>query len=642
MKYFKFISLLLVFLSGYAFADSNSAMTLLSPNKSLALSINLNSGQVYYDLSRKDEQLIKHAKLGFKNINNWQLESIARDSKKETWQPVWGKRSDVENNYNELVVKLKRAKKYDFNNLHIALRLFDDGLAFRYIVNPDDQNSQQLKLPNEISEFNFTKNWQTWTYAIEKQPIGPKLLSEVNGLRKYPMMLRSENNQYMAITEAKLRDIGWMELFSKRASKKVRVNLVRQQIKTPFEMPWRVLLVTDNAGDLIDSDLIANLNARADKEEYSWVKPGVSFWDWRAWGHKTDDFTYDLQLPSWKRFIDLAQEQGVPYLVIDADWYGPEFSADSDPFTGGKSAQVQAAIKYGQERGVGLVLYLNHVAAKKYGIAKILHEYSKWGAAGVKYGFMRIKDKAEKVKWTHNIVKMAGDAKLLIFFHDNPIPPTGEEVTWPHFISREFNHAQSDGKRASLPSVFPGQAFVNMITGPLDMNNGLFDLNNSKQQRPRIFQEVYSTIVSEAARNLIVYSGLTIVPDSADAYRKHPILFDFIAAQKMPWLESKTLSGDIDSYISMMRQTQEGFLVATVNNETSRELTLKLDFLTKGVKYKAVIAEDTADTHYLTGRENYQTSEQVVSAGDIIIAKLAPGGGQTIQLTPIIDSLTRL
>lgn len=628
------IFVVLVLMPACSFAAHYETRGIMSPDKSVELKVKVSDGLLSYRVFVDGQVRIETSRLGISKAGGWSVKGVRQFSKNETWAPVWGKREEIRNSFSGLAIKLER-EHAAIKSMEMIFRVYDDGVAFRYLINPDDSQPRTVELKGELTEFAFAGDHESWTYRAERQPDGPHRLSELRGKRNYPLVVRTASRRYMGLTEAALDGMGWMTLSSEKGSSIVNVSFPETRVQTPFTMPWRVLMLGQSAGDLIDSDLVSNLNEKASQSDYSWVKPGVSFWDWRAMGHRVKDFTYDQSFASWKRFIDLAAQEGVPYLTIDANWYGPEFSEKADPFVGGKSDQVRQAIDYGKSRGVGLVLYLNHVAAKRYGIGEILKAYSKWGAVGVKYGFMHIKDAAEKVKWTHKIVKLAGQEKLLIFFHDDPIPPTGEEVRWPHFIAREFNHAQSDAKRTSPPSALVSQAFVNMVAGPLDMNNGMFDLEKSYAERPKMFAELYSTVVSEAARTLIIYSGLTILPDTADSYRNHPRLMDFMASQTMPWKQSKTLGGDPDTYISMMRDTGEHYLVATVNNEEARTVQVELEFLEPDQKYRASIAEDTPETHYVKNRESYTVREQVVSRDDVIVANLKPGGGQTIKLTPI-------
>lgn len=210
-------------------------------------------------------------------------------------------------------------------------------------------------------------------------------------------------------------------------------------------------------------------------------------WDWRAWGAKTaDGFTYGLDVESWKRMVDFSAKHGLGYLLLDAGWYGLEFDPNEDPTTTRqhliiqphpdksklvrKSApddwanpiDVPALIKYAKQKGVGIILYLNDVAQQKHDLDKTLATYQNWGAAGIKYGFTKTGGQ-DKVLKTRKIVELCARHRLLCDFHDGPIAPSGEDRTFPNYITREFCHSQSDALRTFSPSNFCTTVFVNML-----------------------------------------------------------------------------------------------------------------------------------------------------------------------------------
>jgi alpha-glucosidase len=204
--------------------------------------------------------------------------------------------------------------------------------------------------------------------------------------------------------------------------------------------------------------------------------------------------------------------------------------------------------------------------------------------------------------------------------------------TWPNAVTREFCHSQLDAHRVFQPKTFVTTVFVNMLSGPLDMCNGLADLT----QAGRVDQPspVPSTLAGEAARTLIVFSGATIIPDIPENYRKHPELLQFIASEKMPWRESKTLSGEIGQYIVMARQAADGtWLVGAASNEDPRELDIPLTFLGSG-RHEALVIQDGDDSDYRTHRESYKAAKQTVTRNDKVRVKLAPGGGCAIRILP--------
>jgi alpha-glucosidase len=548
----------------------------------------------------------------------------------DTWTPVWGKRSRVTNKFNELSLTIALEGR-SHRHMKVVFRAYDEGVAFRYILGLEEKAPQELTVIKDLSTINFPDPAsQVWSYVVERRPKGPETLSEISGIRKYPIVVKTTGGYWLSITEAYLHDFDNFDLSFTKNTTVAAVHIDQCRLAPPFSTPWRVIMISDNPKQFLDSDLLVNLSPPPDGD-FSWVKPGLSLWDWRACGHKTKDgFTYARDIESWKRFIDFAAEYDIPYFLLAANWYGPEHSTLSDPFKGGKATQVKQLLEYGKERGVGVILYLNDRASVNFSIEEITKAYSDWGAAGIKYGFMRGGNQG-KVRKTERLVRACARNKLVINFHDGPIPPTGHERTSPNWSTSEYVHAQSDAKRTHSPSDFIHLVYVNNIAGPIDGNHGMFDHENSVAQRPKMFKELYSTIVAEAARTLILYSGLTVIPDSPDSYKEHPELFRFIAAQKQPWKQSATIAGEFGNWITTMRQAQDGtYLIATATDESSRSVDITLDFLEPGKRYRATIFEDAKDAHYKNNRSAYGSKQQEVTCKDTIEAYLAPGGGHCV------------
>jgi alpha-glucosidase len=386
-------------------------------------------------------------------------------------------------------------------------------------------------------------------------------------------------------------------------------------------------------GDLIDSHLLELLNPDPEPgSDFSWVKPGLALWDWRINGAEVNGFKYQMSLPSWKRMVDFAAVNKIPSLVLDANWYGAEFNKDSDPLKGGKAADVNELIKYGKEKGVGIWLYLNDVGGQAYPIAATIKQYGDWGAVGVKYGFMQGSFEEKNIK-TMLITKLCAQHHLMVDFHDGPVHPYGQMRTWPNAVTREYCQSQLDGHKVFQPKTFVTSVFVNMIAGPLDMGNGVVDM--TQKGRVDNSSPVPSTIVAEAARTLITFSGAAIIPDIPEYYNKYPEILKFITAQKMPWLESKTLSGQIGEYIVMARKASTGnWLIAAATNESARILRIPLSFVERG-NYKALIIKDGKDASYLVNKEKYAVETTTVTRDQFIDVELAPGGGACVLLEKI-------
>ena len=203
--------------------------------------------------------------------------------------------------------------------------------------------------------------------------------------------------------------------------------------------------------------------------------------------------------------------------------------------------------------------------------------------------------------------------------------------TWPNAVTREYCKAQLDGRQIFQPKTFVTSAFVNMVAGPIDQNNGFLELHQGRTTRKDNNQEVPSTVTGEIARTLITWSGATVIPDIPEYYKKYPSLLEFLSAEKQPWQESITLAGEIGEYIVMARQNKDGeWLIGAATNEDEREIEIPLSFLGKG-KFTATVNTDADDTHYRTNRETYQTVSGIsVTRKSTIKIRLAPGGGACI------------
>lgn len=615
--------------------QSSAGFRVVSPDEALEVSVSKDSSGLYvYSFAAQGEELIASSRIGFEGKHqgmipgaDWSVSSSV-SCYDGVWKPVWGKRREVKDQYNELILSFKAPDgQQGINQIQVVFRVYNDGVAFRYMIPQEAEPSEEVV--GESTQYNFAGDYTAWFYNGEFHNLGPDKLSEVEGERQPVMTIQAGEHQFMALHEADLKTGEPLLLSSLKGEQTFNVASKPAQLEPGYVSAWRVVLHGKTPGEMVDSHLLELLNPEP-AGDFSWVKPGVAVWDWRINGAITDGFTYTMTYPSWVRMVDFASEQGFKYLVLDANWYGPEFDDESDPLSGGKVNDVKRILEYGKEKGVGIWLYLNDVGGRQYPIEETLKQYSEWGAAGVKYGFMNGTPE-EKNIWTQQITRLCAENKLLVDFHDGPVHPYGQMRTWPNAITREYCQAQLDAHRVFEPKTFVTAVFVNMLAGPLDMNNGMFDLRQGNTTRVDENKPVPSTVVSEAARTLITFSGVTIIPDIPEMYRKYPELLAFLSAQQMPWVESKTLMGKIGEYIVMMRETETEYLVAAVTNEEARTLSIPLDFLPEGF-YTIQLMLDGEDAHYLTNRETYQVKTQEVKSGDSIQVKLAPGGGACMRI----------
>jgi len=604
-------------LSNASFAKSLGKLAeLKSPDGKLKVLFTADAdGAVRYSLIADGKILLLPSHIGL-NVSKSPVFKL-KESKlvKKKWRPVWGKRSIVPDDYREITIV---SRLYT-----IRARAYNDGIAFRY----EDGESE-----SELTEFNFAGNYNAWYYNGEDHNIGPEKLRDAKGIRRPVVTIKAFDNQYMAIHEADLESGEPLLLQPVEGSASFLVSSKRAKA-------WRVIMYGRTPGDLVDSHLLELLNPDPEPGyDFSWVKPGVALWDWRINGAEVNGFKYEMSLPSWKRMVDFAAVNKIPSMVLDANWYGAEFNKNSDPLKGGKAADVNELIKYGKEKGVGIWLYLNDVGGNAYPLAATIKQYGDWGAVGIKYGFMQGSFEEKNFK-TKLITKLGAQNHLMVDFHDNPVHPYGQMRTWPNAVTREYCQAQLDGDKVFQPKTFVTSVFVNMVAGPLDMGNGVFDM--TQKGRVDNGNPVPSTIVAEAARTLITFSGATIIPDIPEYYNKYPEILKFIASEKMPWVESKTLSGQIGEYIVMARKASTGdWLIGAATNESARVLRIPLSFAEPG-NYKALIIKDGKDASYLINKEKYTAKTIIVTSKQFIDVELTPGGGACVLLEKVNHNFER-
>ena len=600
-----------------------------SPDKKICFSVKVGSmNSLMYKVSVNGKDIIDWSAMGYTYDPQYscQVVDIVDAPKvyksKDVWNPVWGKRSQVKDVFNFWSVNIPTAS---IGFMGLDVRVYNDGVAFRMSALENNMY--------EYTDFSFAADYTAWYYNGERHNIGPEKLSDANGERLPLMTIKAADDLYLALHEANLSPDGWpMRLRSEAGS--TRMSVIPEKIsdfKGEYVGAWRVLMVGKTPGDLVDSHLLELLNPEP-WGDYSWVRPGVYLWDWRIDGAVWEGYHYGMNYDSWTRMIDFAANQGFQGLVLDANWYGPEFEKDSDPTKGDKARDVQRIIQYGNNKGVGVWLYLNDVAGTNYPIEETLAQYEEWGATGVKYGFMN-GNPQQKNRKTQEITALCAKHHLMVDYHDYPVHPFGQMRTYPNAVTREYCKAQLDGRQIFQPKTFVTSTFVNMVAGPIDQNNGFLELHQGRTTRKDNNQEVPSTVTGEIARTLITWSGATVIPDIPEYYYKYPALLEFLSAEKQPWQESITLAGEIGEYIVMARQNKDGdWLIGAATNEDGRTLSVPLNFLKKG-KYTATVSTDADDTHYRTNRETYRTEDpQVVNRKSVLELKLAPGGGACVLI----------
>ena len=632
---------ILLFASIISCSNPNT-FKLQSPNKQVEIAISNQNNASSFTAVFADDTLFKQSALGLLvNAADFTQEVSITDFSKslydESWETVNGKFLTIRNHYNEYKMKVSKTGNQQ-HFYEIVFRLYDKGFAYRYNF-PNDAVIDSILIDKELTELSFKNDYTYWAYNEERHNLGPIVRSERNIQRVgIPMVIQFAENRFIAIHEAEITDFAPFSVNATSENQSLQFNTSYSVRNESFKTAWRTFMLGDKVGDLVESNLLVNLNEPCKIEDPSWIKPGKTMWDWRVWGYKAPDgFEYGLNTESHKRMIDFASENNVQYLLIDADWYGPEFSETSDPTSSKGAINIEEDMAYAKSKNVGVFLYLNDVGAKSFGLERVLKQFSDWGAAGVKYGFMQGTEE-EKVKHTRKVVELCAKYKLMVEFHDGPIPPNGDRRTYPNMIAKEFGHAQADAMRSHYPETSVNQVLINQVAGPLDLTNGWFDLSNAHlEKRPKVFREIPGTVVAEVAKLITIYTGLAVLSDSPEEYLEKNDLFDCIRKMPPQFDSYKILDAKLDEFVSVARKAGNNWFIGSLTNRDARSLVIDLSFLPADKKYKATLYEDTEETHFMDNKESYTIRTQDIISTSKLTVKLAPGGGNAIYLEEITE-----
>lgn len=632
IKHYFLILVLLVIINACDKKETNFLVN--SPNGKVAVQLINENGTIKYRLLNNDKELIGTSEISLLEGVVAEIKSSKIISENKTWKPVWGQFSKIKNEYNELFVDLSLEE----TNAKLYVRAYDKGIAFRYEIEGFKENTQA----NFYCEYNLNTTNVLYSPNGERPPSGPLSIEKLSKEKKQPrlmtpLVVKDSEKSYLSLLESDLYvapEFGTIK-FQVLKDKNTLVATNKTKLKgTKVTTPWRIILIEENIGDLVTNTVPLNLATPNQIEDTSWIQPGKSLWDWRVHDYKTEDgFVYGIDTESYTRFIDFAAEKGIEYFLIDAHWFTKVTKGN---FIITKKLDLEKVATYAKNKEVKLILYYDRHKGD-YGDEELFSYFKSLGMSGIKYGFM-----GNNVSFTSNAIQQSANNQLLIDFHDSPVPFTGIERTFPNAITREYCHAQQDSRKAFTPETFIKMALINAIQGPLDMNNGNFDLiginKGDRLKGPKKKNTYFSTVVSEAARTLVIFSGLVCLPDAPEAYEKKADLFEFI--QKMPvgkWDESKVLSSKIDDHISTARRFGEEWFIGSVASTKGTNIEVNLDFLKDGQEYEVTFYEDTENTHGINNPEAYQIKKEIVKKGTIVNANMAPGGGHCMWIKPVLN-----
>ncbi|MFC2126518.1 glycoside hydrolase family 97 protein [Bacteroidota bacterium] len=626
-----------------------------SPDEKIQVQVSLDE-MITYSVLYNGNVIIKPSSLGLQFsqaqfLGKYMQEiTVRRSAIHDTWKPVTGKHAEVLNQCNELILQLKE-ERYPSRDLTLIFRAYNDGIAFRYFLPetlmkmiPTYEDRDHIILMDEVSNFNFAGDHTCWAANYElfaghqEAEFNEMSLSKINpdDVIGLPLLTRMNDDLYLAITEADLTDWAGMYLgTSKQFVEGDPVQLTAKlsplteengvvRVKPGSFSPWRVIMIGNNPGDLIESNIVYNLNDPCAIKDPSWIQPGISAWDhWWSGEVKMDTETL-------KKYIQLATDMGWDYMLIDWHWYGPPFTSggefkavpDADILTVNPQVNMAEIRDFAERKDVKLLLWLQWEHVEKQ-MDEAFALYESWGIHGVKIDFMA-RDDQYMVNWYHKVVKKAAEHKLLVNFH-GAYKPTGWSRTYPNLITREgvLGNEYSKWSSRITPEHNCTLPFTRMLAGHMDFTPGGFLNKSMGEFRCGAPAQVMSTRCHQLAMFVVYYSPLTVACDHPDNYKDQPGI-NFLKEVPTTWDDTRVLDGKVGEYIAIARKKGDRWYIGVMTNSEGRKLDLKLNFLDEG-KHTLKYFKDAEDSDKIATNLDYGSMK--VKAGEILDINMAPGGG---------------
>ena len=691
--------LLVLFMSSAAMAES-----ITSPNGQLQLNFSVNSqGEPVYELFYKGKAVIKPSKLGLelKNypglMNGFTLADTQTSTFDETWEPVWGEVKQIRNHYNEMAVTLDQ--KAQDRNIIIRFRLFDDGLGFRYEF-PLQKNLNYFVIKEERTQFAMTGDhkafWIPGDYDTQEYDFTESKLSEIRGLMKSAitgnasqtqfsptgvqtsLQMKTADGLYINLHEAALVDYSCMHLNLDDKNLIFESWLTPDAVgdkgymQAPCKSPWRTVIVSDDARDILASKLTLNLNEPCAYEDVSWIKPvkyvGV-WWEMIAgkstWAY-TDDLPsvklgetdYSKTKPNGrhgannenvKRYIDFAAAHGFDQVLVEGwnegweDWFGHSKDYVFDFVTPYPDFDVKMLNAYAKSKGVKLMMHhetSSSVRNYERHMDKAYRFMVDNGYNAVKSGYVgNIIPRGEHHygQWMNNhylyAVKKAADYKIMVNAHE-ATRPTGMCRTYPNLIGNESargtEYEAFGGSKPFHTTLLP---FNRLIGGPMDYTPGIFDTKlDFMGDLPH--GQVQTTLAKQLALYVTLYSPLQMAADLVENYEKHMDAFQFIKDVAVDWDDSEYIEAEPGDYITVARKAKgtDNWFVGGITDENARTAGFTLDFLTPGKQYVATLYADGKDADYKENPTSYQIKKGIVTNKTKISVWEARSGGFALSL----------
>lgn len=628
MKSFSLFISLMFFISLFSFAD-NVVKQIFSPDKKLVFSLNVNDkGALTYFIKYNNESIVLPSSLGVSGWNNnFVIENVIFSEKDTVWKPVYGERNQIRDNYDRLIFCLLKNND-PRQEMQLEVRAYNEGIAFRYVFPEHQEGGRDISISSDLTEFTMPGGTEAWFTPRAQAKYSRLPLQDWPGESERPLVLQLPDGLFCCLAEAEMVDFSRTKfiLHPNKLNTICCSMYDKVDLTTPFSTPWRVIMVAESPGQLIENnDLILNLNPPCQIMNTSWIKPGKVMRE------------VTLSSKGAKDLVDFAVKRNLQYIHFDAGWYGYEYIVASDartvsvdPRRNPKSdLNLQEAIHYANGKGIGVILYVNQRALYRQ-LDEILPLYKKWGVRGIKFGFVHV-GSHRWTTWMHDAVRKCAEYNLLIDIHDE-YRPTGFSRTWPNLMTQEGILGNEEMPDANHNTILP---FTRFIAGAADYTICYYHRPEFKKslRNTQFPRSLKTTSAHQLALSVIYYSPLQYMYwyDKPSDSQDEPEL-EFFDAISTVWDDTKVLHGEIGEYITIARRKDKDWFLGTITNNNARELKIALGFLPKGKNYEAVIYSDDQNVN---SRTKVGIKRIRVDAESVINVSLVASGGQAVWLKPL-------
>lgn len=680
-----------------------------SPNGIVSIDFQLKNGIPTYKVDYKGKPVIKESRLGLelrdgKNLmDGFEQLNATTSTFDETWQPVWGEVKEIRNHYNELLAELKQPSTDRYMN--IRFRVYDDGVGFRYEF-PQQKNLVYFVIKEEHSQFAMTGDHTAWwipgDYDTQEYDYTESKLSEIHSLLpnavtsnasqtvfsptgvQTSLQMKTDEGLYINLHEAALVDYSCMHLNLDDKNLVFESWLTpdadgfKGRLQAPCHSPWRTVMVSDDARDILSSHLILNLNEPCKIEDTSWIKPvkymGV-WWEMIA-GGKPWSYTNDIpsvklgetdyrkvksngnhpaNTRNVKKYIDFAAKHGFDQLLVEGwnvgweDWFGNQKDYVFDFVTPYPDFDIEQLNRYAHDKGIRLMMHHETSGSSRNYERHLEQAYqlmNKYGYTAVKSGYVgNILPYGEHHygQWMNNhylyCVVEAAKHKIMVNAHE-AVRPTGLCRTYPNLIGNESargtEYQAFGGSKTFHTTVLP---FTRLQGGPMDYTPGIFEMNISKLN-PNNSSHVNATLANQLALYVTMYSPLQMAADLPENYERFMDAFQFIKDVPVDWDNSIYLEAEPGKYVTVARKEKgtNNWFIGSATGDANHQSVISLDFLEKGKNYIATIYADTKDTDYKSNPQSYQIVKGLVNSKNKLKINTVEAGGYAISLFEVTTS----